>query len=111
MKNVLGKVRHFDRSRNTLSIGSCAPGSLWEILPLLTGLYSNMTISSELKGNELLLSGLFDGTYQMILYPESIEDAAVECRKWGEENLMLFLPDTHPLAPLKISAAKRTLCL
>jgi DNA-binding transcriptional LysR family regulator len=96
--DMLEKVRHFDKSRNTLSIGSCAPGPLWEILPQLTGLYSNMTISSELKENEVLVSGLFDETYQMIVYPEPIDDTSVECKKWGEENLMLLLPDTHPLA-------------
>jgi DNA-binding transcriptional LysR family regulator len=96
--DMLEKVRHFDRSRNTLSIGSCSPGPLWEILPQITGLYSNMTISSELKENEILVSGLWDESYQMIVYPEPIEEPSVEYKKWGEENLMLFLPDTHPLA-------------
>jgi DNA-binding transcriptional LysR family regulator len=96
--DMLEKVRSFDRSRNTLSVGFCAPAPQWEILPQLTQLYSNMTISSELKGNETLLSGLFDGTYQMVVYPEMMDEPTVECKKWGEENLMLFLPDTHPLA-------------
>jgi DNA-binding transcriptional LysR family regulator len=96
--DMLEKVRYFDRSRNTLSVGFCAPGPLWEILPQLTGLYSNMTISSELKENETLLSGLFEETYQIIVYPEIIEDSSVECKKWGEEHLMLFLPNTHALA-------------
>jgi DNA-binding transcriptional LysR family regulator len=96
--DMLDKVRSFDRSNHTLSIGSCAPEPLWEILPQLTGLYSSMTISSELKENEVLVSGLFDGTYQMIVYPEPIDDPSVICKKWGEENLMLLLPDTHPLA-------------
>jgi DNA-binding transcriptional LysR family regulator len=34
----------------------------------------------------------------MIVYPEPIDEPSVECKKWGEENLMLLLPDTHPLA-------------
>jgi DNA-binding transcriptional LysR family regulator len=96
--DMLEKVRHFDRSRNTLSIASCAPAPLWELLPQLTGLYPNMTISSEIKENKALVSGLFDETYQMIVYPQTIEDPSVECKKWGDENLMLFLPVTHPLA-------------
>jgi DNA-binding transcriptional LysR family regulator len=96
--DMLEKVRNFDRSRHTMSIGFCAPAPQWEILPQITRLYPHMTISSELKGNEILLSGLFDETYQMIVYPEMIEDSSVECVKWGEESLMLHLPQSHPLA-------------
>jgi DNA-binding transcriptional LysR family regulator len=96
--DMLEKVRDFDRSRHTMSIGFCAPAPQWEILPQMTRLYPQMTVSSELKGNDILFAGLLDETYQMIVYPEVMKDSAVECVKWGEESLMLHLPDSHPLA-------------
>lgn len=96
--DMIEKVRNFDRSRNTLSVGFCAPAPMWEILPQLSSLYPHMTVSTELKDNETLLSGLLDGTYQMIVYPEKIDESNIKCEKCGEENLMLHLPETHRLA-------------
>ena len=35
------RLRLFDRSRRTLSVGGCAPVPLWDLLPLLSRLSSN----------------------------------------------------------------------
>lgn len=95
------QLRHFDRSQRTIFVGSCAPAPLWEITPALTELYPEMTISSEIKDNDLLLQGLADGTYQMIIYPERVEMNDIACIKYGEEHLSFSLPPAHPLSGSK----------
>lgn len=95
------QLRHFDRSQRTIFVGSCAPAPLWEITPALTELYPEMTISSEIKDNDLLLQGLADGTYQMIIYHERVEMNDIACIKYGEEHLSFSLPPAHPLSGSK----------
>lgn len=95
------QLRHFDRSQRTIFVGSCAPAPLWEITPALTELYPEMTISSEIKDNDLLLRGLADGTYQMIIYPERVEMNDIAYIKYGEEHLSFSLPPAHPLSGSK----------
>lgn len=43
------RLRLFDRSRRTISLGVCAPVPLWDLSPLLTRLYPQMTVSTEMK--------------------------------------------------------------
>ena len=68
-QDMIGRIQAFDRSQRTILVGSCAPAPLWEIPPLLSDLYPDRTISSEIRENELLLQGLRDGVYQLILLP------------------------------------------
>ena len=96
--DMVGKVRSFDRSRHTISVGSCAPAPLWDISPLLSNLYPQMTISTELKNTNVLLPGLHEHTYQLIILPEKLDDDTCESIPCGKENLCLALPQTHPLA-------------
>ena len=49
MDELVAHVRAFDRSRHTISVGSRAPAPLWDISPLLSDLYSDMTIACDLK--------------------------------------------------------------
>ena len=96
--DMLERLRTFDRSQRTISIGSCAPAPLWYVTPLLSTLYPDMTISSDMKSTELLLQGLKDGMYQFIILQETIDDSDIYCTKYGEEHLYLSLPPAHPLA-------------
>ncbi len=96
--DMVERVRSFDRSQHTVSVGSCAPAPLWSVTPLLSTLYPEMTISSEMKSTELLLQGLRDNIYQFIILPETINDSDIHCTKYGEEHLFLSLPPAHPLA-------------
>ena len=57
-RDMAFRVQAFDRSQRTILVGSCAPAPLWEIPPLLSGLYPDRIISSELREPEALLSGL-----------------------------------------------------
>ena len=96
--DLVEQVRAFDRSQRTISIGSCAPAPLWELVSLVSQLYPEMTISSEMKDTDLLLGGLKEGSYQFIILPFSVEEPALYCFPFAKEQLYFSLPPAHPLA-------------
>ena len=97
-QDMISRVQAFDRSQRTILIGSCAPAPLWEIHPLLSDLYPDRTISSEIRENRVLLQGLRDGVYQLIILPYPLEEPGIACVKYGEEHLFFSLPPAHPLS-------------
>ena len=100
-QDMISRVQACDRSRRTILIGSCAPMPLWEIPPLLSDLYPDMTISSEIRENEVLLQGLRDGLYQLVILPHPVDEPGIACVKYGEEHLYFSLPPAHPLSGSK----------
>ena len=100
-QDMISRVQAFDRSQRTILVGSCAPAPLWEVPPLLSDLYPDMTISSEMRENEVLLQGLRDGVYQLIILPYPVEEPGISCVKYGEEHLYFSLPPAHPLSGRK----------
>ena len=95
---MISRVQAFDRSRRTILLGSCAPAPLWEIPPVLSDLYPDRTISSEMRENRVLLQGLRDGVYQLIILPYPVEEPGIAYVKYGEEHLFFSLPPAHPLS-------------
>lgn len=100
-QDMISRVQAFDRSQRTILIGSCAPMPLWEIPPHLSDLYPDRTISSEMRENKVLLQGLRDGVYQLIILPYPVEEPGISCVKYGEEHLFFSLPPAHPLSGSK----------
>ena len=100
-QDMISRVQAFDRSQRTILIGSCAPMPLWEIPPALSDLYPDRTISSEMRENDLLLQGLRDDVYQLIILPYPVEEPGISCVKYGEEHLYFSLPPAHPLSGSK----------
>lgn len=98
MGQLVTGIRSFDRKNRTISVGSCAPSPLWEISPLLSSLYPDMTISSDLKEPGRLRQGLLDGTYQIIVMPYAIEGPDVVTEVYGTEQLYFSLPPGHPMS-------------
>ena len=98
LQQMESQVRSFDRSRRTILVGSCAPAPLWTITPALSDLYPDMTISSEMRDSEVLLRGLREGIYQLIVLPCQMEEDGLSCVKYEEEHLFFSLPPAHPLS-------------
>ena len=67
--DMIARVRSFDRASHTISIGCCAPMPMMKLVQKATRLCGQTTISSDLKNNEVLLQGLHDNTYQIIVLP------------------------------------------
>ena len=99
--DMVSRIQAFDRSQRTILVGSCAPAPLWDIPPLLSARYPDMTISSEIRENEVLLQGLREDVYQLIILPYAVEEAGIACVKYGEEHLYFSLPPAHPLSGSK----------
>lgn len=97
-QEMLDQVRAADRSRRTVSVASCAPAPLWELVPLLSGLYPGMTISAGIQATAALLPGLRDGAFQLAVLPAPVDEEGIYCLRWGEERLFLSAPADHPLA-------------
>lgn len=100
-QDMVSRIQAFDRSQRTILVGACAPAPLWEIPPLLSDLYPDRTISSEIRKNDVLLQGLRDGLYQLIILPYPLEEPGITCVKYGEEHLFFSLPPAHPLSGSK----------
>lgn len=92
------RMNAYVRSQHTISIGSCAPAPLWEATPLLSARYPDMTLVSEMKGQEELLEGLRSGLYQLIILAGPVDEPGILCRRSLSEQLYLSLPPSHQLA-------------
>lgn len=99
--DMISRIQAFDRSQRTILFGACAPAPLWEIPALLSDLYPEMTISSEIRENDVLLQGLRDDVYQLIVLPFPVDEPGMICAKYGEEHLFFSLPPAHPLSGSK----------
>lgn len=94
-------IRAFDQSQHTLTIGSCAPGPLMELLPRTTGVFSDMTVSSVIDTEDNLIKGLKNFEYNLILLSKSLDDEDLYCRKYCTEQLYLSITPFHPAASYK----------
>lgn len=100
-ENMLQRARSFDRKNRTVTLGTCTPVCVPELIRRITEIYPAAAISSETQNVSRLLSGIRDGTYQLVLLPFYPEDNTLFCRKWGEEHLSFLLPKRHRFARRK----------
>ena len=92
------RIRMLERSRRTILLGSCAPGPLFELPLMLSALYPEQTISTEIRDEAALLNGLRDGEYHMAILAARPDDPGLCCHPCGSERLFFSLPREHPLA-------------
>ena len=95
------RIRALERSKRTILLGSCAPGPLFELPSMLSSLYPDRTISTEIRDEETLVSGLKQGIYQQIILVHKPDDPEISCHPCGTESLYFSLPKDHPLADRK----------
>lgn len=91
-------LQAFERSQRTISIGSCAPAPIVELMCRLPGHFAGMSITSETVPLEQLLPGLEQNRYQIILTAHPIDIPGIVCREFCTEHLFLTVPPAHPLA-------------
>ena len=95
MDLLKSQIREYDRRKSLFSIGSCAPAPARELTLVATDQFMNKTIVSELKDMNVLIEGLKDGTYTVIIMPYDIEDDDIESIEFFEETLYFSLPSEH----------------
>ena len=57
------KIKAYDRSLHTISIGYCAPVPQLVMMPLINNIFSGMTISSDMRSDEKFEENLLQGIY------------------------------------------------
>lgn len=100
-QEMVEKLRAFDRSLHTISIGCCAPVPLNSLLALLPQYFPNMSFTSELSSDEPLLRGLRNGFFNLVILHQKPDAPNLFAKKYGRERLYLYLPSSHPLASSK----------
>ena len=97
-QEMVERVTAFDRSLRTVSIGSCSPFPVNELVPILQEQLPGKMLSSELVGNdEKLLSGLENRLYQMVVLHHCPEDKKLFCQRYLDEQLYVSVTKDHPL--------------
>ena len=92
------KVRAYDRSLRTISIGYCAPVPQMVLAPIINNLFSGMTISSDMTEDSRFEENLKEGVYQLAVLHYKPEDETFYSKKCGSERLYLSLPPGNPLS-------------
>ena len=101
VEQMTQSIQAFERSLHTISIGSCAPAPIVELLYYLTEKFATMTFSSETVNPDSLVLGLKNNTYQIIITNSPVKDSDICCREFCREQLFLTIPPAHPLAAKK----------
>ena len=89
------RIRTLERSRHTILLGSCAPGPLFELPSILSSLYPDQTISTEIRDEGTLITGLKQGIYQQVILINKPTDPDIICHPCGSESLCFSLPRDH----------------
>lgn len=100
-RRILNKIQDMlqvVRANHTLAIGSCAPMPLLDVMRLATQCYPDLNITIEMKSNSVLLQGLQNYLYQLIVLPYSVGEPGLESLPCGKEQIFFALPPNHPLA-------------
>lgn len=98
---LVEKAQAYDRKNRTISFGVCSPAPSWLISPLLGSLYPDKMLQTETTEEKLLLSGLENGTYQLIALSHKPEGEQYFAKVCGKESLMFALPKGHQFARRK----------
>ena len=98
-QEMIERVTAFDRSLWTVSIGSCSPFPINDLMPTLQEQLPGKTLSTELVSNdEKLLAGLRSHLYQMVVLHHCPEDKGLFCQRYLDEQLYISIAKDHPLA-------------
>ncbi len=95
------KAQAFDRKNRTIALGLCAPAPGWLVTPLLGSLYPDKAIQTETAEEKILLSGLENGSFQLIALPYKPDGESYFAKECGRETLSFALPKGHRYARRK----------
>lgn len=98
---LTSEAQAFDRKNRTIALGVCAPAPSWLLTPLLSSLYPGKTIQTEIAEEKALLSGLENGSYQLIALHRKPDSERFFSKACGRESLRFALPKSHRYARRK----------
>ena len=92
------KIKAYDRSLHTLSIGYCAPVPQTVLTPVINTIYSGMTIAADMTDDADYEEKLKQGIYQLAVLHYKPADDCFYAKKCGSESLYISLPSGSPLS-------------
>ena len=95
---AVSDVRDFDRKQHTLSIVSCAPAPLWDLLPQLARLFPAKTMSSSIKTEQETLAAIKNEDAELAVLTEELGEDGFISFPFLEEKLSVCLTPDHPLS-------------
>ena len=101
-QDLIDHVLAYDRNLRTVSIGSSSPFPINELMPALQEYLSEKTILTELVDtDELLLTGLKNRRYDLVILHSLPEDKSLYCQRYMDEQICLTVDENHPFAQKK----------
>ncbi len=100
-EDLEARIRAYDRSLHTLTIGFCAPIPQQVLTPIISAIYNGMTLAFDMSDDALFLDRLDKGIYQLAVLHEMPKDPKYCSKKIGHEDLYISLIPQHPLASRK----------
>lgn len=96
--DAVAHVQAFDQSQKTITVATCAPAPLWELLPQLNAKYPKNIISSKMEEEQEIIRGVSEGKYDIgIVSHECVEEGIFD-REFLLEYLSVCVPKEHALA-------------
>ena len=95
---AVAQVRAFDRSLRTITVVSCAPAPLWELVPLITRLYPVLSANARIAGLSETKRALEDGVCDAVVLPYRPDGEGLAVRHLMDERLYLCVKREHPFA-------------
>ena len=92
------KIKAYDRSLRTISIGFCAPVPQTVLTPILNTIFEGMTISADMSDDVHFVERLKSGEYNLAVLHEDPKDEDLYAKKCGHEDLFISLMPGDPLA-------------
>lgn len=99
--DMVARIRAYDRSARTISVGTAAAVELPSLVQQLSRAYPEKSIAMEMKKPDELIVGLDNNTYQLILLPYAPDTEKYIFRRAGRETLVFLLPKKHKYARRK----------
>ena len=92
------RIKAYDRSLHTISIGYCAPVPQLVMMPIINNVFSGMTISSDMKSDEKFEENLLQGIYQLAITHFKPENEKLFSKNCGSESLYMSFSQSNSLA-------------
>lgn len=99
-REMIERTAAFDRSRRTITLGSCAALPARTLLSDLHERFREMAVTTEITTDERLLSGLRNHIYQLVILHDCPKDGGQDIfwKSYMDERLAATFPADHPLA-------------
>lgn len=101
-QDLIDHVLAFERSLRTVSIGSCSPFPINELMPTFQDALFGKTILTELSNSdEKLIAGVKNNLYDIVILHSLPEDKSLFSQRYMDEQIYISIAEDHPIAGQK----------